>query len=208
MVQASHQTLLKIYAKMSGTNNHKEKSVNKLNIFILICFSLMLYSPTWAGSDEDLIRTLITDQAKAFSDFPRSRDKQAVLKFFSQDYSSVTDGQVGNLKDMEKDLSDFEKQINLGNPLNISDRVSNINVQVSGVLAWATFNDEVKISVMDKTVVDEQGKCTGIYQKKGTQWLIQHEHCSTPTDKDTQDGLTRSGANSQGLFTSKFVVRL
>ena len=66
--------------------------MKKLNAFILIRFSLMLFSPAWAGSDEDLIRSLITDQAKAFSDFPRSRDKQAVLKLFSQDYSSVTDG--------------------------------------------------------------------------------------------------------------------
>src|SRR5437016_4062447 len=105
--------------------------MKRLIAFILICFSLILFSPAWAGSDEDLVRTLITDQAKALSDFPRSRDKHAVLKFFFQDYSSITDGEVGNLKDMEKELSDLEKQINLGNPLGISDRVSNIKVQVS-----------------------------------------------------------------------------
>ena len=174
--------------------------MKKLNAFILIRFSLMLFSPAWAGSDEDLIRSLITDQAKAFSDFPRSRDKQAVLKLFSQDYSSVTDGQVGNLKDMEKVLSDFEEQINLGNPLGISERVSNINAQVSGVLAWATFDDEVNIHVMGKAVVDEHGKCTGIYTKKGTQWLIQHEHCSTPSDTDTQKNFTRNGSNSKSFF--------
>jgi len=171
--------------------------MKKLNTFILICFSTMLFSPAWAGSDEDLVKTLITDQAKAFSGFPRSRDKQAVLKFFSQDYSSVTDGQVGNLRDIEKVLSDYEEQINLGNPLGISDRVSNINTQVSGVLAWATFDDEIKIRVMGKAIIDEQGKCTGIYTKKGTQWLIQHEHCSTPSDKDNQEGLTRREANSK-----------
>jgi ketosteroid isomerase-like protein len=171
--------------------------MKKLIVFILICFSLMLFSPAWAGSDEDLIRTLITDQAKVFSDFPRSRDKQAVLKFFSQDYSSVSDGEVGNLKDMEKELSDFEVQLNLGNPLGISERVSNINAEVSGVLAWATFNDDTKISVMGKTVVDEQDKCTGIYRKEGRQWLILHEHCSEPTDKHAHDDLTAVGPHAE-----------
>jgi len=171
--------------------------MKKLTVLILICFSLMLFSPAWAGSDENLIRTLIIDQAKVFSDFPRSRDKQAVLKFFSKDYSSVTDGQGGNLKDAEKELSDYEKQLNLGNPLDISDRVSDINVEASGVLAWATFNDEVKISVMGKTVEDEKMKCTGIYRKEGTQWLILHEHCSEPTGKDTHEDLTSAGPQTK-----------
>jgi hypothetical protein len=182
--------------------------MKKLNTFILIYFSTMLFSLAWAGTDEELVRTLITDQAKAIADFPRTKNKQAVLKFFSQDYSSVTDGITSDLKDTEKMLSDFEQQINLGNPLDISNRVSNIIVHVSGVLAWATFDNESKISVMGKIIEEERDKCTGIYQKKGTQWIIQHEHCSTPTDKDNQEGLTRSGADSQEFFTSKFFVRL
>jgi hypothetical protein len=45
---------------------------------------------------------------------------------------------------------------------------------------------------MGKTVVDEQSKCTGIYKKTETRWLIQHEHCSTPTDQDTQEDVAES----------------
>lgn len=56
---------------------------------------------------------------------------------------------------------------------------------------------DTKISVMGKTVVDEQDKCTGIYRKEGTQWLILHEHCSEQTDKHAHDDLTAVGPHTE-----------
>ena len=84
---------------------------------------------------------------------------------------------------------DFEEQINLGNPVGISGRVSNIKLQVSGTMAWATFDHEFKVGAMGEVIVQEQSKCTGIYRKKGMQWLIQHEHCSTPKAIETKEDL-------------------
>lgn len=84
-------------------------------------------------------------------------------------------------------LLDFEERINLGNPVGISDRVSNIKLQVFGTMAWGTFDHEFKVGAMGEVIVQEQSKCTGIYRKKGMQWLIQHEHCSTPRAIETEE---------------------
>ena len=149
-----------------------------IGVFILTYFSLLMVCPVWAGPDEDAIKKIITDQAKALTDLPRSRDVQAVLKYYASDYSSVEDGIGRGIKDAEKFLLDFlvtlEEQRNLG----ISNRVSNIKLQVSETMAWATFDQEFKVGEMGEVIVQAQGKCTGIYRKKGMQWFIQHEHCS------------------------------
>ncbi len=158
-----------------------------MGVFILAYSSVLMVCPVWAGPDEDAIRKIITDQAKALTDFPRSRDVQAVLKYFASDYSSVEDGIGHDIKGTEKMLLELEEQINLGNPVGISSRVSNINLQVFGIMAWATFDHEVKVGAMGEVLVQEQGKCTGIYRKKGMQWLIQHEHCSTPKAIETKE---------------------
>ena len=158
-----------------------------IGVFILTYFSVLMVYPVWAGPDEDAIRKIITDQVKALTDFPKSRDVQAVLKYFASDYSSVEDGVGQDIKGAEKILLDLEEQINLGSPVGISGRVSNIKLQVFGTMAWATFDQEFKVGAMGEAIVQEQGKCTGIYRKKGVQWLIQHEHCSTPRAIETKE---------------------
>ncbi len=147
--------------------------------FAVGCLFALMASPVWAGPDEDLIRKVITDQARAMTDFPRSKDMQAVLKFYARDYAGIDNGRWQDLKDAEKFLADLEEQINLGNPVGISTRVSNIKVQISGAMAWATYDQEVKVGALGQVVGQELQKCTGIYKKKGTEWLIQHGHCST-----------------------------
>jgi ketosteroid isomerase-like protein len=154
--------------------------MKKPNVFILICLLMAQGFPAWAGSDEDAVTRVITDQAIAMTDFPKSKDVRSLLKFFAQDYTSVENGMATNLKDAEKTLYEWKERINLGSPLGISIQLSDIKVQVSGKIAWATFDQEAKIGALGEAVAQQQQKCTGIYTKKGSQWLIQHEHCSTP----------------------------
>lgn len=147
---------------------------------LIVCFFALMVSKVGAGLEEDAIAKIITDVSKAMTDFPKTRDIKSILRFYAKDYTEISNGEPQTLSEMERLLTDLEDQINLGKPVGISDRVSNIKAQVSGTIGWATFDEVVKIGAGGQVLEEEQSKCTGIFKKKGTEWLIQHEHCSTP----------------------------
>jgi ketosteroid isomerase-like protein len=132
-----------------------------------------------AGQEETTIGKTILDMAKSMTDFPRTREIQSVLKFYTKDYDSISDGKLLSINEIEKLLLDMEEQINLGNPVGISYKVTNIKVEASGNIGWATYDYLLKTGAGGQVMMEEQGNCTGIYKKKGTVWLIRHEHCST-----------------------------
>ena len=84
---------------LSGDTSEEKPMKKLVGVFILTYFSVLMVCPVWAGPDEDAIRKIITDQVKALTDFPRSRDVQAVLKYYASDYSSVEDGVGQDIKD-------------------------------------------------------------------------------------------------------------
>ncbi len=135
-------------------------------------------SPAFPGQDEDLIQKTLVEAARTLTDFPRTRDVQAVLKFYAKDYASINRGKTETLVEMEKALKEIDEQIELGSPVGISHRVSNIKAQVSGPIGWATYDYVAKLGMAGQVVNEEQGMCTAILRKKGAEWLTQHEHCS------------------------------
>ena len=154
------------------------------SLFLLITIS---FSSIWAQSDEDAVRKLIADETKAESDFPKTRDVASILRFYSHDYTSITDGEGDDLKADEKYLKDLKKEMDRGVRINITSRASNIKVQIFSTIAWATYDSDYRYEEMGKVVADVHGKCTGIYKKEGLIWLIQHEHCSTPKAVQTDE---------------------
>ena len=129
--------------------------------------------------EEVLLEKTIVDLANAYVEFPKTKDMQSILRFYAQDYAGVNNGKSESRKDIENYLSDLIDRINLGEPIGISAKVSNIKTSVGGTLGWAASDYEYKQGQGGIVVQSEQGKCTAIFRKQGGSWLIQHEHCST-----------------------------
>jgi hypothetical protein len=95
--------------------------------------------------EEALIEKTLNDLATVNTQFPKTKDPQSILRFYSQDYAGINNGQSESLKDIEKYLSELNDRINLGEPIGISSKVANIKTNVTGASGWATFEFEYKI---------------------------------------------------------------
>jgi ketosteroid isomerase-like protein len=140
------------------------------------------------------IEKTIVDLAKSMTDFPKTRDKQTVLRFFAKDYVAFQDGEEANVEETERNLSDLLERINLGEPIGISNEVTNINVRTSGVTVWATYDFSYKLGRGGVPVQQMEGKCTAVLKKERENWVFQHEHCSSHTERpqrELQDALIR-----------------
>ena len=131
-----------------------------------------------AAQGKAAIEKSLTDISKALTDFPRTRDKQSVLRFLHKDYTGIRDGKAETIKDMDKYLSGLLEQINLGAPIGVSYKISNVSIHVDGAVGWATYDDAYKLGRGGMVLEEHRGKCTDIYAKEGNEWLIKHEHCS------------------------------
>ena len=145
---------------------------------IIACLLSLPFSLSFAAQEEDAIEKVITGSAKALSDFPRTRDKQSILKFYTKDYVGIQDGRLETSGATESWLSDLDKQLKLGKPLGILFDVKDIKVHVFGTIGWATYQYEFKFGEAGNVVQEERGMCTSIHRKVGELWLIDHDHCS------------------------------
>lgn len=139
------------------------------------------HKDTGAGKTEEetLIEKKIIDLANASTQFPKTKDSQSILRFYSHEYEGINNGKSESLKDIEKYLSEVLERINLGEPIGISSKVTNIRTSVTGPSGWATYESEYKLGSGGAVLQTTQGLCTTIFRKQGDSWLIRHEHCST-----------------------------
>jgi ketosteroid isomerase-like protein len=149
---------------------------------LLLGSSVLIMSPVLAGSEEAAIEKTIVAVSRAFSDFPRTRDRRSILRFYRPGFTSLQDGHWYTAKEFEKYLSEIEAQILPEAPFTIDSRVAHVNAEVSGLLGWATYDYSYKIARGKTVVQEERGKCTGIFRKETASWLIEHEHCSKLED--------------------------
>jgi ketosteroid isomerase-like protein len=63
--------------------------------------------------------------------------------------------------------------------------VNDADVHVSGNTAWATATVDVDLASKDGTRVRLDGRWTSIWEKRGNEWLIVHEHTSAPLPSTT-----------------------
>jgi ketosteroid isomerase-like protein len=152
-----------------------------LFVFILIQGCTGKEESTGGGKNQEeaAIEKKLIDLADANTQFPHTKDSQSVLRFYSQDYAGIDNGNAESLKDIEKYLSDVLERMNLGEPLGISSKVTNIKTSVTGPLGWATYEFEWKLGRGGVVLQTNQGQCSTIFRKQGDSWLIRHEHCST-----------------------------
>jgi len=131
------------------------------------------------SQEETLIEKNLLDLANAQTQFPHSKDSQSILRFYAPDYEGINNGKSESVKDIEKSLADVLEQINLGAPIGISSKITNIKTSVTGPSGWATYESEYKVGSGGTVLQTNQEKCTAIFKKQGDSWLIRHEHCST-----------------------------
>jgi len=170
---AGFRTLVCVFALLAlyGCKGKEESSSSK---------SVQKVPTSGEAIAKTAIAQIIEDNAKAWTNFPRTRDKQALEKYYAEDYAGINDGKAANPKDSEKFISDLEEQLNLGSPIGILNQVTNIKVQMHDNISWATYDFKLKIGMGGAVIVSDDGKCTSILKKEGSKWLIHHEHCSTP----------------------------
>jgi ketosteroid isomerase-like protein len=157
-----------------------------LSCSVLIGFVLWA-SASMAAGDEEAIEKVLLAEAKSSATFAETRDKQAVLKLYTTDYSGVQDGEAETRDTIEKWLTDYGAALEQGSRVHFLGAVTNLNTQISGSTAWATYDYVFQAIKNGELEGQEHGKCTSILRKESSGWLIRHEHCS----KTKPDGMER-----------------
>ena len=135
-------------------------------------------SSAWAGQDEEAVHRTITQAVSGAATFSESRDKQAILTLYADDYRGVQDGQAETKAAIEQWLTDYESELKQGNRLRFIGAVSNLKTGLQGSTAWAIY-DYVFQALRDGELEGQDvGSCTSLLRKEGAAWLIFHEHCS------------------------------
>ena len=151
---------------------------------LLVASSLLLGCSEVNDRDVPRIKTEIeatsNQVTRAWEEFPKTLDHTAILKHYAPDYSGVKDGESESLKDLEKSFADLAEQIKLGDPIGMSYKITELNINIlAGHLAWVTYQDETKWGRSGLVVRDDKTKCSALVRKERDGWLIFHEHCST-----------------------------
>jgi len=158
--------------------------MTRLTACVASVFLFVLSVPAVSlGNDAADIEKTISDTAKALTEFPRTRDRKAVLSVYTKDYAGIQDGELETLVRTGAWLVDLEEELKLGKPIEIAAQVRNLKVHSAGAFSWATYDYEFKVDEAGHVVQEDSGMCTSILRKEGTAWLIQHEHCSIPKRK-------------------------
>lgn len=140
----------------------------------LVCWT----SPASAGGDEEAVERVLLAEAKSSATFAETRDKQAVLKLYTTDYSGVQDGEAETLESIEKWLSEYGSALEQGTRVHFLGAVSNLSTHILGSTAWATYDYVFQAIKNGELQGQERGICTSILHKESSGWLIRHEHCS------------------------------
>ena len=143
---------------------------------LMVCLSWTAVA--WAAEEREAIEKTVKDAAMAAATFSETRDKQAVLKLYTKDYSGIQDGETETRDAIDKWLSDYESDLNKGSSLRFISIVSNLHVRMLGPAAWATYDYVFQAIRKGELEAQDSGQCTTLLRKEGSTWLIQHEHCS------------------------------
>jgi ketosteroid isomerase-like protein len=132
----------------------------------------------WAGQDEEAVHRTITQAVAGTATFSESRDKQAVLMLYTDDYVGSQDGQPETKAAIEQWLNDYESELKQGNRLRFIGAVSNLKTGLEGSTAWAIY-DYVFQAIRDGEIEGQDaGTCTSLLRREQSTWRIFHDHCS------------------------------
>ncbi|NOS77960.1 MAG: nuclear transport factor 2 family protein [Nitrospira sp.] len=145
---------------------------------ILLAGSFGWSLSAWAGQDEEAVHRTITQAVAGTAAFSETRDKQAVLTLYTDDYVGSQDGQTETKAAIDQWLSDYESELKQGNRLRFIGAVSNLKTGLDGATAWAIY-DYVFQAIRDGEIEgQDSGICTSLLRKEQSVWRIFHDHCS------------------------------
>jgi ketosteroid isomerase-like protein len=144
----------------------------------IVVIGILWASAVKAGEDEEAVERVLLAEAKSSATFVETKDKQAVLKLYTNDYSGVQDGEEETRDSIEKWLSEYGAALEQGSRVHFLGAVSNVSTHVAGSTAWATYDYVFQAIKNGELDAQEHGKCTSILRKESSGWLIRHEHCS------------------------------
>jgi ketosteroid isomerase-like protein len=145
---------------------------------IVLMTGLMAAAPGWAGQDEEAIEKTIKAAIAGAATFSETRDKQAILRLYSEDYEGTQDGLTETKAAIEKWLADYEAELTQGSTLRFIGAVSNLRIRLNGTTASATYDYLFQAVRQGELEGRDVGTCTSLLRKDGAAWLIFHEHCS------------------------------
>ena len=158
-----------------------EVTMKSHEVQVLLMGGLLITGPAWALSDEEAVKKALQTEANFAATFAEARDKQAVLKLYTADYSGIQDGEAETRATIEKWLSDYEAELANGSSLRFMGSVSNVMIHVTGATAWATYDYVFQVIRKGQIEAQDRGKCTSLLRKESSAWRIFHEHCSKPS---------------------------
>ena len=154
--------------------------MNRRCIFVLLLLFLSWTGMAWSAEEGEAIEKTIKDAAMAAAIFSETRDKQGLLKLYSKDYVGIQDGETETRDSIEKWLADYEFELDKGSTLRFIGSVSRVNVRMTGLTAWATYDYVFQAVRKGELEAQDFGQCTALLRKESSAWLIVHEHCSKP----------------------------
>jgi ketosteroid isomerase-like protein len=143
---------------------------------LMVCLSWTAVA--WSAEEREAIEKTVKEAAMAAATFSETRDRQAVLKLYTKDYSGIQDGETETRDAIDKWLSDYEADLNKGSNLRFISAVSNLHVRMLGSAAWATYDYVFQAFRKGELEAQDSGQCTTLLRKEGSVWMIFHEHCS------------------------------
>ena len=152
--------------------------MNTRLIYVVMMACLSLTSVAWSADEREAVEKTVKEAAMASATFSETRDRQAVLKLYTKDYSGIQDGETETRDAIDKWLSDYEADLNKGSTLRFISAVSNMHVRMLGSAAWATYDYVFQAFRKGELEAQDSGQCTTLLRKEGSVWLIFHEHCS------------------------------
>lgn len=152
--------------------------MNTRLIYVVMMVCLSLTSVAWSADEREAVEKTVKEAAMASATFSETRDRQAVLKLYTKDYSGIQDGETETRDAIDKWLSDYEADLNKGSTLRFISAVSNMHVRMLGSAAWATYDYVFQAFRKGELEAQDSGQCTTLLRKEGSVWLIFHEHCS------------------------------
>jgi ketosteroid isomerase-like protein len=148
------------------------------SIFALLMVCLLWTAVAWSAEERDAIERTVKEAAMAAATFSETKDRQAVLKLYTKDYTGIQDGETETRDAIDKWLSDYESDLNKGSTLRFISAVSNLHVRMLGSAAWATYDYVFQAFRKGELEAQDSGQCTTLLRKEGSVWMIFHEHCS------------------------------
>ncbi len=87
-----------------------------------------------------MIERVNKEAAKVTFIFSETREAQAVLKLYAQDYLGVQDGEAETRDSIEECLADYESELKRRSTLRLISTVSNLKPDLAWFMAWATYD--------------------------------------------------------------------